>query len=369
MKNRTFLSLCACALAILTACGEKDVPDIDPASAVTVQITKSMADSIWSAKLPDAFIDVESEYVPQDSTTELYYKDFYENWIDERIEETRDVIFTFDGDKVTYTFEDGSKKTPKFVKITTDGAHVTIHNDSLVIVGTDTIASGRARMNYILTGESDNGSLRIYSNKKFLITLDQIKLTNQRGAAINIQKSFDKKRAFIRIADYTDNTLCDAAIYTDTVPGEDDKACLFSEGKLIFFGEKIGNGKLTVTGNHAHGIASDSRIYIHKGVTIVVDSAAKDAIHCDALVMGGGSVTSFGQKDGVQCDEEHAGILLKGGRLLTAAKRAFTAPTGFTYEGGEFCGVGNETASPNTSSSVSTWMQTNYTGYKVVYSY
>mgnify|MGYP000429392373 CR=1 FL=1 len=70
-------------------------------------------------------------------------------------------------------------------------------------------------------------------------------LTNGSGAAINIQSG---KRVFVELKAGTENNLTDASAYS-TVDGEDEKACFFSEGQLIF----SGTGALTVTGNYKHG--------------------------------------------------------------------------------------------------------------------
>lgn len=355
MNKFLILSLAASAIAI-TACDEKGSPYVEPEK---VEMTWTLADSVWNEYASTPFVEAD-ETVPTDPEA-AFYKDFYENWIEDK--ETRDIIINYKEDTATVTFDGRQLRT--LVKCTAKGAHVTIHNDSVD-------APKRGRVNYILRGTSANGSLRIYSDKKFCITLDGVNLTNQQGAAINIQKVIEKKRAFICVADGTENTLCDGEVYSDTIAGEDDKACLFSEGKMIFFtlsdkgkvGE--GHGKLTVTGRYNHAIASDSRIYIHRGVEIIVANAVKDGIHSDALVMGGGLVKVFGPKDAVQCeDSTKCGLQLLGGRLLSCGKRALTTPS-FNYAGGEFVQVGNDTSLPTEGQG--NWVEVPQTGYNILHS-
>ena len=131
--------------------------------------------------------------------------------------------------------------------------------------------------------------------------MDGLTLTNTRGAAISVQKSFDKKRVFLNVLKGTENALCDAENYTDTVAGEDDKGCLFSEGKLILMGE----GKLSVTGNYAHAIAADDRIHIHRGVQLYVLGAPKDGIHVKDELVPTVRAHRVGTDEGRQADEPY----------------------------------------------------------------
>ena len=344
--NTTLVVGLVCSAALVSSCSEKDDPYVSPSEEAARALTPELADSVWTVfNTTHAFVDG-ADAVPT-SETAAYYEDYAENWLVD--EETRDVTLLFDGDNVTVNFDPDTKsKDMKYVHITHDGAHVIIRNDT-VIGG---LAEGRARMNYILKGRSDNGSVRIYSNKKFMLTLDGVSLTNAQGAAINVQKSFEKKRVFLNVLKGTENVLCDAEVYTDTVKGEDDKGCLFSEGKLILMGE----GKLSVTGKYAHAIAADDRIHIHKGVQLYVLGAPKDGIHVkDELVQSGGYVQVYATKDAVQCDSVSDGYILRGGRMMACAKRALTAHP-FVYDGGSFCLIGNDCSLPTDSlSAVSTW--------------
>ena len=321
---------------LLTACDEKDKPYVGPEDAPTADLTLHLADSIWNEYNTLYPFSEATEMVPT-SEADTYYEDYADNWLVD--EDTRDVTITFDGEQAIVEFDaETQKKDKKYVRIVQNGAHITIYNDSVL----NGVAEGRARMNYILKGQTSEGSIRVYSNKKFMITLDGVSLSNARGAAINVQKSLDKKRVFVNIADGTVNTLCDAEVYTDTIEGEDDKGCLFSEGKLIL----MGNGQLTVTGNYNHAIAADDRIHIHSGVQLRVIGNKKDGIHVnDELVMSGGQVEVWANKDAVQCDSLSDGLILRGGRLLTCAKRALSVPT-FNYAGGSFCLIGTNASTP-----------------------
>lgn len=174
----------------------------------------------------------------------------------------------------------------------TDGAHVVIHS---------TVGS----VEYVLKGSTTNGSLKVYSENKFKLSLAGVSILNPKGAAINIQSS---KRAFIVCADGTTNTLSDGSSYTSVTSGEDMKACLFSEGQLVF----SGSGLLTVTGNYKHAIASDEYVRMRSGCNITVTSAVKDGIHTnESVIIGGGILDISSAGDAIQC--EKGGITISGG--------------------------------------------------------
>jgi hypothetical protein len=167
------------------------------------------------------------------------------------------------------------------VTITQNGADVTITST----------ASG---VEYQLSGTTTDGSVKIYSDSKFKLTLNGVSITNNDGPAINIQSS---KRVFVVLADGTTNTLTDGASYATST--EDMKGTIFSEGQLIF----SGNGQLSVKGNYSHAIASDDYVHIISG-TITITGAVKDGIHTnDAFIADGGTLNITAGSDGIEAEE------------------------------------------------------------------
>lgn len=182
--------------------------------------------------------------------------------------------------------------------------------------GDVTITSTVAEVEYILSGTTTNGSVKIYSDKKFKLTLNGVAITNADGPAINIQSS---KRAFVVINDNTTNTLTDGAIYTASGT-EDMKGTLFSEGQLIF----SGNGNLSLKANNKHAIASDDYVRVISG-NITVTGAASDGIHTnDAFIADGGTLNITTSGDGIQCEEGYV-IINAGTFTIKVADKGISA--------------------------------------------
>jgi len=262
-------------------------------------------DVSWDDVPDDSFTDA-AETVVTDSSDEEY-GDFVENsTFASRIE------IVYSGTSASAT---GSVSG---VTVTANGAHVTVNST----------ASG---VEYVLSGTATDGSFKVYSEKKLKLTLAGVSLASGQGAAVNIQS---KKRIFVESRAGTENVLTDAASYTNNVDGEDQKACIFSEGQLIFGG----TGTLTVNGNYKHGICSDEYVRLRSGCHITVASAVKDGIHTnEQIIMGGGLLKLTVSGDGLDCEE--GGIYICGGLLKAnitgAAAKALKATTDITLSGGQ----------------------------------
>lgn len=200
----------------------------------------------------------------------------------------------------------------KIVYIKYDGIDVEIENqfafegvavekNGVDVVVRSTIAS---EVIYDLSGTTTTGSLKIYSDKKFKLNMNSVSITNDNGAAINIQSG---KKCTV-VLNGTSN-LTDASSYS-TVSGEDQKGCFFSEGQIIF----TGDGTLNVTANYKHGICSDDYIDVQSG-TVNVLKAANDGIRVnDYFLMTGGKLTTTSTTgDGIDGDAGY--IQIDGGTI------------------------------------------------------
>ena len=199
------------------------------------------------------------------------------------------------------------------VYIRWDGTSVSVTGDK--VSGVSVSANGGAVVvnnnadgtEFVLEGSSADGSIKFYGNRAFLITLEGLNLTSQSSPAINNQGS---KTCFISMANGKSNILADAEVYRDTVAGEDCKACLFSEGEIVF----CGNDALSVIGRHRHAIATDDYLVMNEEATVIVLEAARDAIHTNEFVhIEGGALTIIDSgADGIDCG---GSLSLSGGAV------------------------------------------------------
>ena len=159
--------------------------------------------------------------------------------------------------------------TNRNINLTVNGAHVTV----------DMLTNDVKNVEIILKGTATDGSLKVYGNKKYKLTLSGVDITSLRGPAINSQCH---KRVFVHLAPGTTNRITDASTYQNdyvylgggTSATEDRKGCFFAEGSLIF----SGSGVLVARGNCKHGIATDEYLTTRPGVTIAVTDATDNGI-------------------------------------------------------------------------------------------
>lgn len=179
------------------------------------------------------------------------------------------------------------------ISITNENGHVTIKSGITDI-----------EVNYILSGITTNGSVKIYGDYKFGLVLNGTGITNPNGAAINIQCD---KKITVTVVNQTNNRLIDGKDY-NFIEGEDMKGTFFSEGQLNFYG----NGLLEVRGKNKHAICTDDYFRIYEG-NIHVKEAASDAIHAkDYVKIEGGNIVTRSSGEGFDCDgyvEINGGLL------------------------------------------------------------
>lgn len=228
--------------------------------------------------------------------------------------------FSFAQNALQYRLWDGSVDSLSFsgiddtVRIDFDGSRVSVRNpfafNGVSVDVTDAEVCIRSSIDqkglvYVLSGASPDGTCSIYSEKSFELMLNGLQLNHTDGPAMNIQS---KKAAYITLKEGSNNVLSDGISYQET--DEDQKACLFSEGQLIF----QGTGTLHVygRGSDQHAICSDDYIDVLSG-TIVVHSSVKDGMHCnDGFWLRGGSLEIQSSGDGIDTDSV---LVVSGGSL------------------------------------------------------
>ena len=159
-----------------------------------------------------------------------------------------------------------------------------------------------------VSGNTPNGSLKIYGKRRFELVLNNVQISNPAGPAINVQSG---KRVTVTLPDGSVNQLSDGVNYpSDTLINgvmEEQSAAFFSEGSLFF----SGTGQLQVHGNglNQHAISSDDKIHIdHASIEIV--SAQKDGLHCnDGFVQNSGTLNIQSTGDAVDAGSSYVDIL------------------------------------------------------------
>lgn len=189
---------------------------------------------------------------------------------------------------------------PRMV-ITTSAADVSVVADALL----------QSEVVYELTGSATDGSFSMEGEFKATLVLNNLTLTNRRGAAIDIQNG---KRIKVQLPDGTTTTLADGA-------GGTHKACFFVNGHPEF----CGGGALVLTGNTKHAFSSDEYTLIEPGFgSITVNKAVGDGMNIEQyLRMQGGSISIKGvQGDGIDVkvtndplDEDNGNIFIEAGSI------------------------------------------------------
>lgn len=238
-------------------------------------------------------------------------EDFVENLLAEETEGIKKLEITYSGTTASWTYY---KKNGTAVIATSATAGNSYSDDDITISlsGAHVTVNAAKKIQYVLGGSTTDGNFKLYSEKKFILDLNGVSMTNKSGAAINIQKGTDgDKRCYMRIVDGTVNTLSDGSTYT-TTDGEDEKGVIFSEGKLLI----SGTGTLNITAQGKHGLVSDDYIYLHAGTnTNISPASGYNGIKANkAIYIAGGAhniVCSGNAPKGLTCDSL---ISITGGR-------------------------------------------------------
>ena len=204
------------------------------------------------------------------------------------------------------------------ISITWSGSEVVLSGDSSSICsvnGADVTITSTSNRFLLLTlsGTTSDGSLLVYSLKKYGIILNGVNITNQDGPAINNQCD---KSLYVTLADGTTNVLTDGVSYAEQTYSQ--KGTFFSEGQIYF----DGTGSLTVNGNAKNGIASDDYIIINSGtINVSVDGTGSNGIKVnDGFTINGGTLGIAVKADGARGIKSDARVTISGGETTITTK-------------------------------------------------
>ncbi len=206
------------------------------------------------------------------------------------------VTIQWNGASASVVIPDAAKKD---ITVTANGGDVVITNNNV-----------SEEMEFVLSGQSTNGSLTYNGQYKCKFHLNGLNLTSTTGGALDIQCG---KRIDLILADGTENKLTDAK-------SGSQKAALYCKGHL----EVQGGGTLNVTGNCKHAISTNEYLLLKKSTgTINILAAASDALHVGQYFQMNGGTINIDEKtqgDGLQVDatdeatdELNGQIIIKGG--------------------------------------------------------
>ena len=196
-----------------------------------------------------------------------------------------------------------------YVEATVKGAHVAL---------TQAADYQGEEITYVLSGQTDNGSLWMDGKMKASFLFNGLTLHNPDSAAINIR---DGKRISIELADATTNTLSDGE-------GGSWKACLMVKGHT----ELKGGGTLSIAGNSGHAFWGKEYVEVKKTFgTLNITKAVGDGFNVNQYFeMKGGKINISGVgDDGIQLsydtdddgnieqDDDNTGELTVSGGTLT----------------------------------------------------
>lgn len=206
---------------------------------------------------------------------------------------------------VSYT-EEGAQVTGAagIAMVKKEGGHVTIN-------------ALKKQISIALTGECSNGSLKVYSDYKYQLLLDGVKLTNPVGAAINNQCG---KSVYVVLSENKENRLqCSGSdvVYTE---GEDMKGAFFSEGQVII----SGRGALNISSAYRNALASDDYIIIRPHNRLTLSSSQGNAIKAnDGVSILGSTLNISVNAPGSKGINSEADIVIAGGRTTILSEAPY----------------------------------------------
>jgi len=183
---------------------------------------------------------------------------------------------------------------------TANGVTVTTSEGVVTVTSTSTTS-----INYVITGNASNGSVKINSSTPFGIVLNGADIISQNGPALNLKSS---QASSLTLVSNTNNRLIDNA--TNSVSTEN--GALYSNGNIVI----NGNGRLISKGNYAYAFSSRGGIAINGGI-ISITGAVTSGVHAASYFeMQAGSLAVTSESSGIGVE---SGFIKNTGGTLTVS--------------------------------------------------
>lgn len=261
--------------------------------------------------------------------------------------------FTEEETFIPYNAEVADFIYPLYIHFTDEGVTLSGNGLSLIDYTTEAAHPGRLTITtsnryiaYIVSGSTRDGQLKIFSDYKFALYLDDVQITSTDGPAINNQC---KKSCFIVLPEGSHSLLRDCDTYSPltTTEGDEEKnrGCLYSRGQVIM----VGSGVLDVdcTGTVRYDTEEQDSVYVHAvnigdyfichtDVTLNITARHGNGMHVkDSIIhISRGTFNIDAGKCGIYGKE--ANILIEGGdiKILAHTDDAIKDSLGITIRGG-----------------------------------
>jgi hypothetical protein len=223
---------------------------------------------------------------------------------------------TISGEAIGITFSDATAIVSNLpadgsVTSTVSGADVTLSS------------SATTTLEYVVSGSTSNGSLKIQTTAAIKLTLNSAVITSTSSLPpIQITKN----------EGLTTIELKGTSILTDAAKNGENAVVITKKGAFRF----EGYGKLNVFGSAKHAIASETTTTVAGG-EITISSAASDGFHCEGFSISAGTLKIGSTKgDGIDAGGQAAEI--KGGNIDISSTaddvKGIKGDNGITISGG-----------------------------------
>lgn len=216
---------------------------------------------------------------------------------DQSAESTAVPSLSLDADAVSFTDRDSDASYDA-----SDATSVKLSGTDAEIVGsgaalTEGCLTISEQGTYILTG-SFTGTVVVDAadDAKIQLVLAGASVEATSGPALLIRQA---DKVFLTLAENTQNSLADSAVYSVSGDDENADAAIFSKTDLTINGK----GALTVTGNYKHGIVSKDDLVVTDG-TIAVTSVSTGMNGKDCVKISGGTFSINAGGAGIKSDNE-----------------------------------------------------------------